>query len=814
MTAVVLAWCGLATTTHASESTTYKFEESFAQDEIQNTRESTSYRFLESQAEGSDFTLIEEPSNNEGSSESGDGASTTGNGGGGGHRGHGTLAQQPQEVGANSSETTQQSTHSAAPVAPPTIVTAQKTPQLPADVHPRSQRITTYSIGAQDTSGHTYSDYGTRVDDNITTVHPSADGQSFDIRMSPEATVSIVSIAVVAAIVVMLVWMRSLTALSIFSTGVVLTWGYFKSDKLHNKSGRRKKKHILTCFVLLTLVSSSFLSSVSSVFAATTAPLRHAYSGRLLDSNSIAITTDHTFRFSYWKSADSQAGDVTGTGAINTSATNYGGWYETQTVTPNSQGYVLLELGNSTALPAMDSFAVSTLTSLYLQVEVKTSSAADTTYELLDTNASSSTIDRSSILSVPLALNADMLDQRDVGTGSGSIPVLQAGGVLSKAAIAGGTNSGSFVIDADESESASVILQFGTSLTRRLTFDITNDRFSFSKGISVHGALSGSTLRIDGNADIWGSLASSGSVTTRGTLSGAIVRSFGLTDCDSATTSKLLWDTTTGKFSCGYDTNQPWSGTGALQTTFDTRYVKQQGGTMTGALVINLSSGTTGLSVKQALSGSIIHADGQLRSSGSLVVNGATTLKSTLNVTGNTTMDGTSTFNGTLTFGDALTDAITIYAATWTFQNDTNFALSGGVNGLSFDTSTLSIDAQNDRVGIGTTAPDATLEIAGTMSGQSLVVGGGTAITKILSTTATLDFPLLLSTTCSDLTMTVTGAETGDAATVTVDSLIAPVNGLFNAWVSAANTVSVRYCAIGASINVSSGTYRVQVFKH
>src|SRR3990170_4089911 len=49
-------------------------------------------------------------------------------------------------------------------------------------------------------------------------------------------------------------------------------------------------------------------------------------------------------------------------------------------------------------------------------------------------------------------------------------------------------------------------------------------------------------------------------------------------------------------------------------------------------------------------------------------------------------------------------DLTTSNAGSWTFSNDTNFVLSGGTNGLSFDTSTLSIDALNHRVGIGTTS--------------------------------------------------------------------------------------------------------------
>ncbi|MEK7127943.1 MAG: hypothetical protein AAB933_00050, partial [Patescibacteria group bacterium] len=73
--------------------------------------------------------------------------------------------------------------------------------------------------------------------------------------------------------------------------------------------------------------------------------------------------------------------------------------------------------------------------------------------------------------------------------------------------------------------------------------------------------------------------------------------------------------------------------------------------------------------------------------------------------TGNTTIVGSLTVEGSTTLGDASADTITLNAATVTAANDTNFVLSGGINGLSFDTTTLSIDATNDRVGIGTATP-------------------------------------------------------------------------------------------------------------
>lgn len=82
--------------------------------------------------------------------------------------------------------------------------------------------------------------------------------------------------------------------------------------------------------------------------------------------------------------------------------------------------------------------------------------------------------------------------------------------------------------------------------------------------------------------------------------------------------------------------------------------------------------------------------------------------------TGTTSVNNSLTIDGDTTIGNASGDAVTVNSATWTFANDTNFALSGGVNGLSFDTSTLSIDATNDRVGIGNTAPVSHLDISST----------------------------------------------------------------------------------------------------
>ena len=67
---------------------------------------------------------------------------------------------------------------------------------------------------------------------------------------------------------------------------------------------------------------------------------------------------------------------------------------------------------------------------------------------------------------------------------------------------------------------------------------------------------------------------------------------------------------------------------------------------------------------------------------------------------------------GVTTIGDASADTVTVNSNAWTFANDTNVTLTGGVNGLSFDTSTLTIDSTNDRVGIGLTNPSYKLHVS------------------------------------------------------------------------------------------------------
>jgi hypothetical protein len=99
---------------------------------------------------------------------------------------------------------------------------------------------------------------------------------------------------------------------------------------------------------------------------------------------------------------------------------------------------------------------------------------------------------------------------------------------------------------------------------------------------------------------------------------------------------------------------------------------------------------------------------------------------------------------------------------------------------------------------------------AATFTG-TVAIGSGTPIAKVVSATDTLDFGNTATLTSTDLTITVTGAAVGDSVAIGLPA--APdANGCFTGWVSAANTVTVRFNNYSAgSIDPASATYRATV---
>jgi hypothetical protein len=89
-------------------------------------------------------------------------------------------------------------------------------------------------------------------------------------------------------------------------------------------------------------------------------------------------------------------------------------------------------------------------------------------------------------------------------------------------------------------------------------------------------------------------------------------------------------------------------------------------------------------------------------------------------------------------------------------------------------------------------------------------------VAKTLTSTATLDFGNTAASSSTDLTITVTGAADGDPVVVTPPNGSVAANAIFTAWVSAANTVTVRFSNLDTvnAADPASGTFRAEVVKY
>ena len=264
----------------------------------------------------------------------------------------------------------------------------------------------------------------------------------------------------------------------------------------------------------------------------------------------------------------------------------------------------------------------------------------------------------------------------------------------------------------------------------------------------------------------------------------------------------------------------------------------------TGAFTTLTSSGSTTLGT----GASSINSIGSAITPGSLTLHGATTLDNTFTVSGsnltslggNLTVTGTSwtatptisglitatsgltsigtlTANGNTVLGDASGDTVTANADAWTFANDTNFALSGGVNGLSLDTDTFSIDAQNNLVGIGTNAPMAKLDIIGDLSvstyatvGASLAVGYPAAPAgpgnAIFSGNVGIGTNAPDASAVLDLTSTTKGFLAPRMTTTERDAIASPATGLL-IYNTSTNQYNVYNGSVWAGIGGGGGAW-------
>lgn len=180
-----------------------------------------------------------------------------------------------------------------------------------------------------------------------------------------------------------------------------------------------------------------------------------------------------------------------------------------------------------------------------------------------------------------------------------------------------------------------------------------------------------------------------------------------------------------------------------------------------------------------------------------------------------------STFTGSAPewqIGEAANPSfVSNHGGTYTFVRRGNFGVGiaqpSALVHLKAGTATASTAPLKFTSGTNLTTPEAgAVEFDGT---NYFVTSSTTRYTmaKTLIGSATLDFPNTSTRTSADLTITVTGATTNDFVTVNPPTVNA--NTCYTAWVSAANTITVRFNNYsGGSINPSSGTFRVTVLKY
>ena len=138
----------------------------------------------------------------------------------------------------------------------------------------------------------------------------------------------------------------------------------------------------------------------------------------------------------------------------------------------------------------------------------------------------------------------------------------------------------------------------------------------------------------------------------------------------------------------------------------------------------------------------------------------------------------------------------------------TQGSLAMNLGGFIFDVSNVSLSVDLNVNGTDnlelTTVGDThlTLPITGTLAAR-------------ITATATLDFPSTAAGAKSDLTMTLTGAVNGEAICLGVPNGSIVANGVFTAWVSAANTVTVRFTNtnLATALDPASGTFTATIVR-
>jgi hypothetical protein len=251
------------------------------------------------------------------------------------------------------------------------------------------------------------------------------------------------------------------------------------------------------------------------------------------------------------------------------------------------------------------------------------------------------------------------------------------------------------IID-DRSSTDNVVLKFGDTLAKTLTYNRTTTRFEFNDNMYITG-----TLGVSGTAS-GKNLFATESITGAYIKATSTFYGAGLSAaCNNATNDKLLW--ANGAFTCGADQG----GGGISQTDADNRYVNTNGDTMTGNLIIK--------------NGALLNVSGAILTNSNITINSDNGAANAVLTFGNATASQTITFNHTTQRFEISKDVRVTGGVTAVGALSGTTLMVSGITGNTFilDGNSVVFDATNNRFGIAVgSTPETTLEVGGTASGR------------------------------------------------------------------------------------------------
>lgn len=226
---------------------------------------------------------------------------------------------------------------------------------------------------------------------------------------------------------------------------------------------------------------------------------------------------------------------------------------------------------------------------------------------------------------------------------------------------------------------------------------------------------------------------------------------------------------------------------------------------------------TATLRIKQFISGTNVTQGTRL----SLICDGGINI-----TTGSITMAGNVNFSGA-TRNIGTTDANTFNIRT----NGTSrvSALSGGQVGIGITvptpTAQLHLAASTTAASTGSLKLNEGSRQSSAEDGTVNYVANNLEFTetstvytlaKTLTNTATLNFPSTIAGASSDLTITITGAADADVTALGLPNAAVVANGVYTAWVSAADTITVRFTNTNlvTTLDPASASFRVSLTKY